>query len=61
MTTMLAFFSMAGLIIALGGFLKYYIDAKIDPIQSRMKQLLDYMVLHQGKISMLEERPKKLS
>ena len=61
MTTMLAFFSMAGLIIALGGFLKYYIDAKIDPIQSRMKQLLDYMVLHQGKISMLEERTKKLS
>ncbi len=61
MTTMLAFFSTAGLIIALGGFLKYYIDAKIDPIQSQMKQLLDYMVLHQGKISMLEERTKKLS
>ena len=55
MTTAQAFFGTAGLINGLGGFLKYYIDAKVDPIQSQMKQLIDSMIIHQGKISTLEE------
>lgn len=36
-----------------------YIDAKIEPMQGQLKQLVDYMVLHEGKISTLEERTKK--
>lgn len=60
MNTNQLFFALAGLMIGLTGFLKYYIDAKIDPMQSQIKQLIDYMVLHQGKIASLEERTKKL-
>jgi hypothetical protein len=39
---------MAGLIITLAGFLKYYIDAKVDPIAADVKRLIDYMILHEG-------------
>jgi hypothetical protein len=51
---------VAALIVGLAGFFKYYMDAKIDPIREQVKQLVDYMVLRQGKILALEERTKKL-
>lgn len=64
MTTTQLFFALAGLMLTLfgmfGGFLKYYLDAKIDPLQTQVNQLVDYMVLHQGKIERLEERTKNL-
>jgi hypothetical protein len=60
MTTNQLFFSLVGVLLAGGGFFKYYLDAKIDPMQSQLKMLIDYMVLHQGKIATLEERTKKL-
>jgi len=58
------FFSLAGVVLVLVTFLvtflKYYIDAKIDPVSANIKQLINYMVLYQGKIATLEERTKKL-
>lgn len=64
MTTNQLFFSIVGIMVTLFGlaisFFKYYIDAKIDPLASQIKQLVDYMVLHEGKISTLEERTKHL-
>jgi hypothetical protein len=60
MTTNQLFFALAGLMVTLFGLFKFYLDAKIDPIQAQVKQLIDYMVLHQGKIAALEERTKKL-
>jgi hypothetical protein len=64
MTTNQLFFALAGLMVTLFGvfgvFVKYYLDAKLDPIQAQVKQIIDYMLLHQGKISALEERTKKL-
>ena len=64
MTTRQLFFALAGLMLTLfgmfGGFVKYYLDAKIDPLQTQVKQLIDYMVLHQGKIATLEEKTKRL-
>jgi hypothetical protein len=58
MTTSQLFFAVAGLLIAGFGFLKYYIDAKIDPIAADVKRLIDYLVIHEGKIARLEERLK---
>lgn len=49
---------IAVMLIALGGFLKYYIDAKIDPISKNVDMLVQYMIQHEGKISRLEERTK---
>ena len=60
MTTNQLFFSIAGLLIALAAFFKYYLDAKVDPIAQQVKLLVDYMILHQGKIATLEERTKNL-
>jgi hypothetical protein len=54
------FFSIAGLTIAEVGFLKYYIDAKIDPLAKQMSDLVQYMILHEGKLATLEERTKNL-
>jgi hypothetical protein len=55
---------MAELSVTLFGlamaFFKYYIDAKIDPIAADVKQLVSYMILHEGKIARLEERTKNL-
>jgi hypothetical protein len=49
---------MAGLAVTLSGlamgFFKYYIDAKVDPIAADVKRLIDYMILHEGKISRLD-------
>jgi len=43
---------------AFAATLKWYIDAKIDPVSQQVKQLVDYMILHEGKIATLEERIK---
>lgn len=58
MTTTQLFFAMVGVFAAFGTFAKYYVDAKIDPIATDVKRLIDYMILHEGKISRLEERTK---
>jgi len=64
MTTNQLFFSIAGLLVTLFGmsvaFFKYYIDAKIDPVAQQVKTLVDYMILHEGKIATLAERTKNL-
>ena len=58
MTTNQLFFAIATLIGVFVAFLKHYIDAKIDPIAADVKRLIDYMILHEGKIARLEERTK---
>ncbi len=64
MTTNQLFFAMAGLTVTLSGLalgsFKYYIDAKTDPIATDVKRLIDYMILHEGKIARLEEKTKHL-
>ena len=54
--------SIAGLLltqtIAILGFIKYYIDAKIDPVSRQVDLLVQYMIQHEGKIAKLEERNK---
>jgi hypothetical protein len=64
MTTIQLFFSLIGVMVTLGiaftGFLKYYIDAKIDPISKNVDTLVQYMVSHEGRIGRLEERTKNL-
>jgi hypothetical protein len=40
------------------GFLKFYLDAKFEPVNTQLKMLVDYMVVHEGKIARLEERSK---
>jgi hypothetical protein len=58
------FFALATLLFALigllAGFFKYYLDAKIDPVAEQVKTLVQYLVLHEGKIATLEERTKNL-
>lgn len=73
MTTNQLFFAIAGLFIAFFGafstWIKWYvdskIDAKIDPIYVRLDEidkkldlLINYMISHEGRISILEERTK---
>lgn len=62
MTTNQLFFSMAGLMLTLFGigmaFVKYYIDAKIDPVATQVSHVVSYMILHEGKIATLEERTR---
>jgi hypothetical protein len=53
------FFALAGLIVTLATLMKYYIDAKIDPVASDVKLLVQYMVSHEGRISRLEERTER--
>ena len=59
MTANQLFLGIAGLMITsfgVGmGFFKYYMDAKIDPIAVDVKRLIDYMILHEGKIAGLGE------
>jgi len=42
------------------GFLKYYIDAKIDPIAKQMDILTKFIIEHSERIATLEEKTKKL-
>jgi hypothetical protein len=80
--------AMITLVLALGAFVKYYLDAKIDyldakfngkidsingkidhldarfngktdSISDQLRMLVDYMMLHEGKIARLEERTSK--
>jgi hypothetical protein len=71
MTTNQLFFALAGLFVASVGYLKYYIDVKVDGradvtdgkltgLAGQVDLLVSYMILHEGKISALEERTKKL-
>ncbi len=60
MTTNQLFFALAGLFISCMAFMKYYIDAKIDPIAKQVDLLVQYMILHEGKIATLEEKTRKL-
>jgi hypothetical protein len=56
------FFAIGGLMVTLFGifmaFVKYYIDAKVDPIAADVKLLVTYMIDHESRISRLEERTK---
>jgi hypothetical protein len=64
MTTNQLFFSIAGLNVTLFSlalaFFKHYIDAKTDPIGKQVSELVNYMILHEGKIATLFERTKNL-
>ena len=60
MTNNQLFFSLCAVMLTLAGLGKYYIDAKIDPVRDQVNRLIDYMMLHEGKIATLEERTKKL-
>lgn len=66
MTNEQMFFSLVGIQLASVGFLKYYIDAKIakvdtkiDSLAKQVDLLVYYMIEHHGKIASLEERTKK--
>jgi len=50
------FFAIVGVLVALVGLVKWYIDAKIDPLAKNVDRLIDYLILHEGKIARLEER-----
>ena len=62
MSTNQLFFAIGGLMVTLFGifmaFVKYYIDAKVDPIAADVKLLVTYMIDHESRISRLEERTK---
>jgi hypothetical protein len=54
------FFSIAGLLVGQTGILILYInakiDGKIDPLREQVNLLVQYMISHEGRISILEER-----
>jgi hypothetical protein len=56
------FFAILGSFVAVNsiliGILIKYLDAKIDPIKAQVDTLVQYMVLHEGKIERLDERTK---
>lgn len=60
MTTTQLFFAIAGLMVTLFGtalvFVKYYVDAKIDPVARNVDMLVQYMISHEGRLARLEER-----
>ena len=56
MTNAQLFFSIAGLFAAQTTFLTLYLNAKIDPVQKQVDMLVQYMVVHQGKIATLETK-----
>jgi hypothetical protein len=58
MTNNQLFFALVTVIFAVAALMKWYIDAKIDPISDNVRRLIDYMILHEGKIATLEERTK---
>lgn len=48
-----------GLIMSIqAGLGKLYLDAKIDPVKKQLDLLVQYMIFHEGKIAMLDERTK---
>ena len=64
MTNTQLFFAILGSVTSLfvvqSTLLKFFLDAKIDPIRKQVDLLVQYMVSHEGRISTLEERTKKL-
>lgn len=60
MTMTNLFFSIAGLLVGQTGILILYInakiDGKIDPLREQVNLLVQYMISHEGRISILEER-----
>ncbi len=56
MTNNQMFLALAALYLSGLGFLKYYIDAKIDPIAKDVAMLVQYMISHEGRIARLEEK-----
>lgn len=62
MTNTQLFFAILGSVTALfvvqSTLLKFYLDAKLEPIAKQVDMLVQYMVLHEGKIAKLEERTK---
>jgi hypothetical protein len=60
MTNNQLFIAFAGLYLSGLGFLKYYIDAKIDPISKDVAMLVQYLISHEGRISRVEEKARNL-
>jgi hypothetical protein len=60
MSTTQLFFALTGVVLACAGAFKLYLDAKIDPIKDQVDLLVQYMILHEGKIATLQERTKDL-
>ena len=62
MTNEQVFFGIAGimvtLFIAFGGFFKYYLDAKVDPVSKNVDQLVHFMMDHHDRLARVEERTK---
>lgn len=63
MTNTQLFFAILGSVTALfviqSTLLKFYLDAKLEPIGKQVEMLVQYMVVHEGKLATLEERTKK--
>jgi hypothetical protein len=60
MTNNQLFFALVTVIFAVAALMRWYIDAKIDPISDNVRRLIDYMILHEGKIATLEERTERI-
>ena len=60
MTNNQLFFDLVTVIFAVAALMRWYIDAKIDPISDNVRRLIDYMILHEGKIATLEERTERI-
>jgi hypothetical protein len=60
MTTTQLFFAIVGVVGAQTGFLVLYINAKLDPLRDQVNTLVQYMISHEGRHSIVEERTKKL-
>lgn len=66
MTTDQLFYRLGGLIVAaalttsgiLATAFKLYLDAKFDPLKNQVDLLVQYMISHEGRISVLEDRTK---
>jgi hypothetical protein len=53
MTNNQLFFSLVGVLVAFAGAFKLYLDAKTNPIKEQVDLLVNYMILHEGKIATL--------
>ena len=64
MTISQLFFAMAALFLTsfglFAGYVKNYIDAKIDPVAKQVDHLVEFMVNYAQRISALETKTSKL-
>lgn len=58
MTNTQLFFAIVGVFAAQTTLLTLYINAKIDPVKDQVNLLVQYMVSHEGRIAVVEERTK---